>query len=147
MFVVVPPTVTTTSTAPAAYTGAVTVICVPVALTVIADVTGVPPKDTAVGPVNPAPLMVIAVPPRWLPEAGLTAVMTRPSGELPAARNVRAPARPRDDDVHRRLGCAARHRHEAEPRTGRRNDPQRPHPGPVLNRSSKRWALPVNDGK
>jgi len=71
--------VTVTSTAPAACAGALTVIWVPAALTVIVDVTGLTPKLTVVAPVNPAPLMLTVVPPRWLPEFGDTLVTTGPN--------------------------------------------------------------------
>jgi hypothetical protein len=88
------PTVTVTSTVPAAWAGAETVTCVPVALTVMADVTGTPPNETALAPVKPAPLMVMVVPPRWLPDNGLTALTTGPYENLSAATTLDAPPGP-----------------------------------------------------
>ena len=72
------PTLTVTYTAPATPGGAATTICVPVLLTVNPDVTAVPPKLTAVAPVNPTPVTVTIVPPRWLPECGDTEVTSGP---------------------------------------------------------------------
>ena len=58
-----PPALTVTSTVwPAVPGGAVTVMVLPFEATET-TVAGVPPKDTAVAPVNPAPWMVTVVPP------------------------------------------------------------------------------------
>ncbi len=66
--------VTTTSTAPGAWPGVVTVIVV--SSTTVTFAPGVPPKVTPVAPVKPLPVMVTAVPPVSGPLAGVTEVMT-----------------------------------------------------------------------
>ena len=69
----VPPgVVTVTSTVPADSAGAVAVILLEL-LTVYAP-AAVPPKLTAVAPVNPVPVIVTLVPPAVGPDAGLTLV-------------------------------------------------------------------------
>jgi len=59
----------TTSTAPAAWAGAVAVIWV--AELTVKDVAGVPPKVTAVAPVKFVPVIVTVVPPAVAPELGV----------------------------------------------------------------------------
>ena len=69
----VPPgVVTTTSTAPKACAGAVTVI--EVSLLTVTPVAAVPPNVTEVAPVKLAPMIVTVVPPAAGPELGLTLV-------------------------------------------------------------------------
>ena len=69
----VPPAVVTVmSTVPAAWAGVVAVM--DVALLTVKLVAAVPPKLTAVAPVNPVPVMVTDVPPAVVPLFGLTLV-------------------------------------------------------------------------
>ena len=74
VLVTVPPTVvTTTSVAPAAPAGVTAVM--EVALTTTTLVAGLPPTVTLLAPVKLVPVMVIAVPPAFGPEDGLTLAM------------------------------------------------------------------------
>src|SRR5213596_3332168 len=79
--------VTTTSTAPAACAGVVTVIPVDVWAVIV---EAAPPNVTVVAPQRFAPVMVTAAPPSAEPAFGLTAVMVgagtcvRPSNEYAA---------------------------------------------------------------
>ena len=66
--------VTVISMVPATWAGAVAVICV--ALLTVNEVAAVPPKDTAVAPVKPVPVIITGVPPVIDPEVGETLVTT-----------------------------------------------------------------------
>jgi hypothetical protein len=67
-----PEVVTVTSTVPEDSAGAVAVIWV--LLLTVYDVAGVPPKFTALAPVNPVPVTVTTVPPPVDPDDGDTPV-------------------------------------------------------------------------
>ena len=62
--------VTTTSPAPAVPAAVTAVICV--ALSTVKEAAPVPAMDSAVAPVKSVPLMTTVVPPRSVPEVGLT---------------------------------------------------------------------------
>jgi len=67
---------------------------VPAEFTVIAELTAVVPKYTAVAPLKPAPFMVTDVPPTWFPEFGATDVTTGPYVNLSAATRFDVPPGP-----------------------------------------------------
>ncbi len=69
--------VTEIPTVPAAWAGAVAVILM--SLFTVNDVAAVPPKLTAVAPVNPEPLIVTIVPPPVEPVVGETLVIAGPA--------------------------------------------------------------------
>ena len=74
----VPPGVVTVMSTgpPEAWAGEIAVIFE--SLLTVNEVAGVPPKDTAVAPVNPDPLIVTVVPPFFVPDEGDEEVMTGP---------------------------------------------------------------------
>ena len=65
--------VTVTFTVPAAWAGAVTVICVEVLVTIVA---ALPPKETPVAAARPVPVMVTVLPPAVVPDVGDRVVST-----------------------------------------------------------------------